>query len=115
VQSRWSLEGAPRITALTVERRTGTVWVGTRDQGLFQMQGEAVRRVSAKAVVLDREITALAVDSAGALWVALYDKGLARKIGEQWTAFTPKNSSLPDWSIGQLAPRLGGGRADPAA
>ncbi|HKW91411.1 MAG TPA: tetratricopeptide repeat protein [Methylomirabilota bacterium] len=109
VRSRWSLEGAPRITALTVEPRTGTVWVGTRDQGLFQIEGETARRVSAKANLLDREITALAVDSGGALWVALYGKGLARRIGEHWTAFTPKNSPLPDWSIGQLAPGLSGG------
>jgi tetratricopeptide (TPR) repeat protein len=109
VPSRWSLEGAPRITALTVEPRTGTVWVGTRDQGLFQIQGETVRRVSAKTDVLDREITALAVDAGGGLWVALYEKGLARKVGDQWTVFTPKNSSLPDWSIGQLAPAPGGG------
>ena len=109
VPSRWSLEGAPRITALTVEPRTGIVWVGTRDHGLFRIEGDTARRVSAKPEVLDREITALAVDAGGALWVALYENGLARKVGEQWTAFTPTNSSLPDWSIGRLAPGLTGG------
>jgi tetratricopeptide (TPR) repeat protein len=109
VPSRWALEGSPRITALTVEPRTGTVWVGTRDHGLFQIQGETARRVSPRTEVLDRQITALAVDSGGGLWVALYEKGLARRVGEQWTVFTPTSSSLPDWSIGQLAPALDGG------
>jgi hypothetical protein len=109
VPSRWSLEGAPRVTALAVEPRTGTVWAGTRDRGLFQMQGETARRMSIETDVLDREITALAVDAGGALWAALYERGLARKVGDRWMVFTPKNSSLPDWSIGQLAPAPGGG------
>jgi TolB-like protein len=109
VPARWALEGAPHITALAVEPQTGAVWVGTKDHGLYQIQGGSPRRVTLGAGLLDRHVTALTVDANGALWVALYGKGLARRSGEQWTSFTPGNSALPDWSIGQLAAAPTGG------
>jgi TolB-like protein len=109
VQARWSLDGAPHITALAVEQKTGAIWVGTKDHGLYQIQGGSPRRVNLGPGLLDRQVTALTVDSTGALWVALYGKGLARRSGDQWTSFTPGNSALLDWSIGQLAAAPAGG------
>ena len=109
VRFRSSLDGAPHITALAVERKTGTIWVGTKTHGLYEFQGGSQRRVGPASGVLDRHVTALAVDSAGALWVALYENGLVRRIGDQWTSFTPSNSMLPYWSVGQLAAGSAGG------
>ncbi|HEY7651813.1 MAG TPA: exo-alpha-sialidase [Methylomirabilota bacterium] len=109
VQARWSLEGAPHVTALAVDEKTGVIWVGTRDHGLYQIQGGAPRRVSLPSGGPDAEVTALTVDATGGLWVARYGKGLARRSGDRWTSFTPENSALPDWSIGQLAAAPAGG------
>ena len=107
--ARWSLDGAPHITALAVDQNTGAVWVGTKDHGLYQIQGGSPRRVSLPSGAGDREVTALTVDSTGGLWVARYGKGLVRRSGDQWTSFTPENSALPDWSIGQLSAAPAGG------
>jgi len=109
VRARFTLDGAPHIAAIAVEPATGGIWVGTKDRGLYQIQGGAPRRVDPLSGGPDGEVTALAVDSAGRPWVALYGKGLARRSGDRWIQFTPSNSALPYWSIGQLAAGPAGG------
>ena len=46
---------------------------------------------------------ALAVDTAGTLWIGTPGRGLIRYDGRVWTTYTPDNSSLPGYAVRSLA------------
>ena len=62
------------------------VWVGTRDEGLFQFQTNHFQPAPG-AEILGQQIFALFEDHAGQLWVGTKN-GLARWNGEDWKIFT---------------------------
>ena len=81
------------ICAVFEDRRTN-LWAGTWG-GLFHLEAGRFRRVVPATNFPDR-VLALYEDRAGSLWVGTYG-GLARKRGEQWTLFTPRDGlSHPD-------------------
>ena len=58
----------------SLEDRLGTLWIGTRSQGLFRLQGDGFVRVPTS----NDEVTALCEDRRGNLWVATNGGGLNR-------------------------------------
>ncbi|MFQ5656131.1 MAG: exo-alpha-sialidase [Candidatus Methylomirabilales bacterium] len=99
---RRSLAQAPHVTALAVDPAAGVIWVGTREQGLYQLQKNSQRHFSNASGLPAQEVTALTLDADGALWVALNGKGLRRYHGGRWSSFTPDNSQILYASIGRV-------------
>jgi ligand-binding sensor domain-containing protein/signal transduction histidine kinase len=66
----------PFVTSLA-EQPDGTVWAGSRSEGLFQFKEGKLAAVNASAGLLDNRITALFVDREGHLWIGR-DSGLSR-------------------------------------
>ena len=97
-----ALESAPYVTALAVDRNTGTLWVGTRQKGLYRLQGKSQQHFDQVSGLPLNEVTALTVDARGALWVGLNGNGLLQYDGKHWVSFTPENSLLSYHSIGKL-------------
>ncbi len=58
----------------TLEDRAGTLWVGTRSQGLYRLEGNAFARVATS----NDEVTSLCEDADGNLWVGTNGGGLNR-------------------------------------
>ena len=67
------LVGAHHIQAL-LEDRAGTLWIGTRSQGLFVFQRDGLRRVETS----HDDILGLTADADGNIWVATNGGGLNR-------------------------------------
>jgi ligand-binding sensor domain-containing protein/signal transduction histidine kinase len=78
----------------------GTVWAGTRDQGLFQFETNHFQFVTA-AEVLGPQISALFEDHAGQLWVGT-PNGLARRDGHDWKIYTTRDG-LPGNAVSAIA------------
>jgi ligand-binding sensor domain-containing protein/signal transduction histidine kinase len=71
----------PFVTSLA-EQPDGTVWAGSRSEGLFQFKEGKLTPVNAIAGSLDNRVTALFVDREGHLWIGR-DSGLSRLLREQ--------------------------------
>jgi signal transduction histidine kinase/ligand-binding sensor domain-containing protein len=76
-----SLEGANRLAISTAETSDGTVWIGTRDEGLFALRHGVV---SALKGLPDLKVNCLLPEQGSQLWVGT-DKGLVRWNGEELT------------------------------
>ncbi|MDE3100201.1 MAG: hypothetical protein KGJ88_12085 [Verrucomicrobiota bacterium] len=71
------------------DQRRQTVWVGTRDQGLFKLQDNQFVPVQGSSI-LGPQIFALFQDGGGNLWVGCRN-GLGKFDGQEWTLFTTRN------------------------
>jgi ligand-binding sensor domain-containing protein len=65
------------ITALATDR-AGTLWAGTRDQGLVHLVDGEFRTVRWERDARPRRIQAIAFDAAGDLWAGTRDAGVVR-------------------------------------
>ena len=78
----------------------GTVWAGTRDQGLFRFETNHFQFVTG-AEVLGPQISVLFEDHTGQLWVGT-PNGLARREGHDWKLYTTRDG-LPGNAVSAIA------------
>jgi ligand-binding sensor domain-containing protein/signal transduction histidine kinase len=93
-----SLLGHP-ITAVT-QTADGTVWLGSKDQGLFGYEEGQTRHLSTKDGLISDVILTLAADRDGSLWIGTPD-GLNHLRGEKVESYTSADG-LPDDFIRSL-------------
>jgi len=86
------------IKALVLDRRRNHLWAGTSN-GLGRYDGNAWTLY--KSVLPDIRVTALGIDSSGAIWVGTQG-GMARFFNNQWKIFTTSDN-LPDDNITVIA------------
>lgn len=98
-----SLPVQSHITALTYDKKTDELWVGTRSDGLFLFQGNELKRYAPSDSLVSNHILDLTLDQQGSLWVGLHGGGLMRYQQGNWEQFTPDNSDVQYWSVGHLA------------
>lgn len=83
------------------QQADGTLWVGTRGNGLFGREGDVWRRFG-KAEGLESEvIRVLHVGGDDRLWVGTAGGGLALKSGERFATVTAREG-LPDDTVSQI-------------
>ena len=93
-----SLSGRP-ITAIT-QTVDGTVWLGSKEEGLFRYDGRETRNLSTKDGLLSDVILTLAADRDGSLWIGTPD-GLNHLRGQKIESYTSADG-LPDDFIRSL-------------
>ncbi len=93
-----SLSGRP-ITAIT-QTVDGTVWLGSKEDGLFRYDGRETRNLSTKDGLLSDVILTLAADRDGSLWIGTPD-GLNHLRGQKIESYTSADG-LPDDFIRSL-------------
>jgi ligand-binding sensor domain-containing protein len=93
-----SLSGRP-ITAIT-QTVDGTVWLGSKEEGLFRYDGRETSNLSTKDGLLSDVILTLAADRDGSLWVGTPD-GLNHLRGQKIESYTSADG-LPDDFIRSL-------------
>jgi hypothetical protein len=93
----------PEINTLA-ETPDGVIWFGTKEQGLFSWDGSSVTAHDRTKGLPANEITDLAIDAKGRLWVAT-TYGLALRDGEAWQIAEPDTSDLADSYITHIAVR----------
>jgi len=81
-------DAKPNFSAVFVDRRR-RVWVGTRGEGLFQLQINRFQPAPGSGV-MDRNILAIYQDHAGRLWVGT-GRGLACWDEREWKVFTTRD------------------------
>jgi signal transduction histidine kinase/ligand-binding sensor domain-containing protein len=91
-QDRWIPEtggGLPAalIVDALISESNGTLWAGTRSDGLWQRAGGRWRRFDREAGLGSNEVTAVLRDRAGHLWVATRNGNLAWLDGDRFRAF----------------------------
>jgi ligand-binding sensor domain-containing protein/signal transduction histidine kinase len=87
-----SVAGVP-ISAVT-QTMDGTVWLGSKDEGLFRYKGGETRHLSTKDGLISDVILTLAGDRDGSLWIGTPD-GLNHLSGQKIESFTSADG-LPD-------------------
>jgi ligand-binding sensor domain-containing protein len=93
-----SLAGVP-ITAVT-QTIDGTVWLGSKDEGIFRYEGGETHHLSTKDGLLSDVILSLAGDRDGSLWIGTPD-GLNHLRGQKIESYTSADG-LPDDLIRSL-------------
>jgi len=93
-----SLSGYP-ITAIT-QTADGTVWLGSRGEGLFHYVDGQIRHLSTKDGLISDVILTVAADREGSLWIGTPD-GLNRLRGDKIESYTSADG-LPDDFIRSL-------------
>jgi ligand-binding sensor domain-containing protein/signal transduction histidine kinase len=93
-----SLLGHP-ITAIA-QTADGTVWLGSKDEGLFGYKNGQTRHLSTKDGLLSDVVLTLAADQDGSLWIGTPD-GLNHLSGENIESYTSADG-LPDDFIRSL-------------
>jgi signal transduction histidine kinase/streptogramin lyase len=93
-----SLLGHP-ITAIA-QTIDGTVWLGSKDEGLFGYKNGQIRHLSTKDGLLSNVVLTLAADQDGSLWIGTPD-GLNHRRGEKIESYTSADG-LPDDFIRSL-------------
>jgi len=80
------------------EDNTGALWIGTQENGLFRLAGgELVHYAKQQGGLLSENVTCLAVDSHGQVWVGSH-AGMSVWSGHGFYSFT-KRDGLPDASV----------------
>lgn len=92
-----------RIVALA-ETPDGTVWIATRDAGLFSWDGDMLRAWDTQDGLAVSRIDGLAVDGDGTLWVATAF-GLAQRAGDGFFIALPGTGGPADSAIQAVAVR----------
>jgi signal transduction histidine kinase len=93
-----SLSGYPITTIM--QAAGGTVWLGTKDEGLFRYEHGETRHFSTKNGLISDVILTLAADRDGSLWIGTPD-GLNHLRGEKIESYTSADG-LPDDFIRSL-------------
>jgi signal transduction histidine kinase/ligand-binding sensor domain-containing protein len=93
-----SLSGYP-ITAIT-QTVDGTIWLGSKGEGLFRYEGGQTRHLSTKDGLISDVILTLAADGDGSLWIGTPD-GLNHLRAEKIESYTSADG-LPDDFIRSL-------------
>jgi ligand-binding sensor domain-containing protein/signal transduction histidine kinase len=93
-----SISGYP-ITAVT-QTADGTVWLGSKNEGLFRYADDQTRHLSTKDGLISDVILTLAADQDGSVWVGTPD-GLNHLRGEKIESYTSADG-LPDDFIRSL-------------
>ena len=93
-----SLLGAP-ITAIT-QTADGTIWLGTKGEGVFRYRGDRTRQLSTKDGLISDVILTVAADRDGSVWIGTPD-GLNHLHGEKLESYTSADG-LPDDFIRSL-------------
>jgi len=105
--AHWRTNAAPHFGvglgdnawSVLVDRRQ-TVWVGTRGEGLFQLQNGAFQSAD-EAGPLGAQIFALYEDSQGVIWAGTQN-GLAAGDGRTWKLYTTRDG-LPENTVRAIA------------
>jgi len=84
------------ITALC-EDSGGHLWIGTQQNGLFQLTGGKTLHYGREQGLLNDNVTSLAADNAGQVWIG-GSAGLSLWTGREFISFT-KADGLPDDSV----------------
>jgi signal transduction histidine kinase/ligand-binding sensor domain-containing protein len=83
-----------------LEERTGKVWFGARDRGLFTLEGCEVKPVpEANDGRTNWSVRVLHQDRSGELWVGS-DSGLSEKKGDHFVRYTTRDGLLDDSILG---------------
>ncbi|TXH64734.1 MAG: hypothetical protein E6Q88_15110 [Lysobacteraceae bacterium] len=80
------------------ETADGTIWIGTYNAGLLQVEHDGVRQFTRREGLLGEYISALHADDHGALWVAVAGGGLNRFADGRLDRFTVADG-LPSHNI----------------
>ena len=84
------------VADITSDRR-GHVWVGTRDEGLFEYrEGQLYSLRDAPGMPADRDVRCLFVDAAEKLWVGFRTAGLFVRDGPGFSRYTVGDEDLSD-------------------
>jgi len=88
------------ITALRVSS-AGTIWAGTRSNGLAYLNGATWATASGLSVTGTGSITCLTADATGGMWVGTYGGGLVHLAadGSLLTYYNASNSALPSNTV----------------
>jgi ligand-binding sensor domain-containing protein/signal transduction histidine kinase len=81
------------VTALC-EDSQGSLWIGTQEQGLFELDHGQVRHFLKEQGLLDDHVTSLAADNRGSVWIGS-PTGLNLWTGKHFESFTTPDG-LPD-------------------
>jgi ligand-binding sensor domain-containing protein len=87
------------VTSLC-EDKTGHVWIGTEDHGLFSWKNGQLEHYGPADGLLDDNITSLTLDAAGRLWIGT-KRGVNRRDENHWVAFTTADG-LPANSVSSV-------------
>jgi ligand-binding sensor domain-containing protein/signal transduction histidine kinase len=93
------------ITALC-EDSHGSLWIGTQENGLFEVAAGAVRHYVSQDGLLDDNVTSLAADSRGQVWIGS-KLGLNLWTGHGFKSFTMRDGLLDDLVSGVNVARSG--------
>lgn len=74
-----------------IEDRDSTIWIGTVNNGLFQMKNRQIRRYTKFKGLMTDDIKCMAIDSSGNLWMGTYGDGLLRIHGDSLEHFYSLN------------------------
>jgi ligand-binding sensor domain-containing protein/signal transduction histidine kinase len=88
-----SATGPVHVTALC-EDGQGHLWIGTQQDGLFELAGGQVRHYTKAWQLLDDGVTSLAADGQGRIWIGT-KSGLNLSTGSEFKSFTVRDG-LPD-------------------
>jgi len=69
-----------------MQDREGSYWVGTANEGLWQIRSSAYRMLLPQSTLLEGNVRAVAIDRSGATWASLPDGGVARMTPDGKTA-----------------------------
>jgi PAS domain S-box-containing protein len=81
--------------------RSGAVWIGTSDHGLFRIADENFSRIDRIVGLPSDRITSLAIDSDGCAWAGVFGNGLASIRGQKVTLFGPEQG-LPAQTVASI-------------
>jgi signal transduction histidine kinase/ligand-binding sensor domain-containing protein len=100
----WTMRVGPRLTqtfefvssnqALSIaawsfyEDRQGSIWIGTRDQGLYRLQKQSIHTYSKEQGLIDRDVYAVYQDRSNAVWIGAWHSGLSRFENGKFTNYT---------------------------
>jgi PAS domain S-box-containing protein len=75
---------------LADDSRSGAIWVGTSDHGLFRVADDNFSRIDRIGGLPSERITSLAIDKDGCTWAGVFKNGLACIRGSSITLFGPE-------------------------
>ena len=82
------LTGGPKLAIAAATDRSGTVWVGTEDQGVWAYQaGDNWQQFTTADGLADTDATAIVADRLGRVWVGHPDHGLSVYNGQAWRTY----------------------------
>ena len=94
-----------RVTALC-EDSGGRLWIGTQQDGLFELAQGRMQHYARAQGLLDDNVTSLAADSRGQVWIGS-KAGLNLWTGQQFQSFTKRDGLSDDFVSGVNVARSG--------